>query len=167
MNVEEQVLARLKPSPEDEDLIRETVEKLIKAVMNSEAASKCEFEPYLVGSIAKNTHLKDPDADLFLLFDPDLPREELEKHGLAIGKESIIGREHYAEHPYIKGTFEGLKTDIVPAYKILDSSQKMTAVDRTPLHTEYVRDNLDTKLQDHVRLLKAFMKGIGTYSAEA
>lgn len=167
MNVEEQVLARLKPSPEDEALIQETVEKLIKTVINSEAASKCEFEPYLVGSIAKNTHLKNPDADLFLLFHPDMAREELEKHGLAIGKESITGREHYAEHPYIKGTFEGLKADIVPAYKILDSSQKMTAVDRTPFHTEFVKANLDVELQDHVRLLKAFMKGIGIYSAEA
>ena len=167
MDIEKEVLARLKPSPEDESLIRETVDKLIKTVMSSEAASKCEFEPYLVGSIAKNTHLKDPDADLFLLFHPDVSREDLEKHGLAIGKESIIGREHYAEHPYIKGTFEGLKTDIVPAYKILDSSQKMTAVDRTPFHTEFVKENLDSELQDDVRLLKAFMKGIGTYSAEA
>jgi len=167
MEIEKQVLARLKPSPEDEALIQKTVKKLIKTVISSEAASKCQFEPYLVGSIAKNTHLKDPDADLFLLFDPDMPREELEKHGLAIGKESITGREHYAEHPYIKGEFEGLKADIVPAYKILDSSQKMTAVDRTPFHTEYVKSNLDPKLQDDVRLLKAFMKGIGTYSAEA
>ncbi len=167
MNVEEQVLARLKPSPKDEALIQGIVERLIKTVMNSEAASKCEFEPYLVGSIAKNTHLKDPDADLFLLFNPDMPREELEKHGLAIGKESITGREHYAEHPYIKGEFEGLKADIVPAYKILDPSQKMTAVDRTPFHTEYVKANLAPELQDHVRLLKAFMKGIGIYSAEA
>ena len=167
MNVEEQVLARLKPSPEDEALIQKTVDNLIKTVMNSEAASKCEFEPYLVGSIAKDTHLKNPDADLFLLFHPDISREDLEKHGLAIGKESIIGREHYAEHPYIKGTFEGLKADIVPAYKILDSSQKMTAVDRTPFHTEFVKASLAPKLQDHVRLLKAFMKGIGIYSAEA
>ncbi len=167
MNVEEQVLARLKPSPEDEALIQETVEKLIKTVMNSEAASKCEFEPYLVGSIARGTYLKDPDADLFLLFHTDVSREELEKHGLAIGKESITGREHYAEHPYIKGTFEGLRVDIVPAYKILDSSQKMTAVDRTPFHQEYVKENLNLELQDEVRLLKAFMKGIGIYSAEA
>ncbi|MCK5309055.1 MAG: CCA tRNA nucleotidyltransferase [Thermoplasmata archaeon] len=167
MDIEKEVLARLKPSPEDEAFIHDTVDKLIKTVMSSEAASKCEFEPYLVGSIAKNTHLKDPDADLFLLFHPDVSREDLEKHGLAIGKESIIGREHYAEHPYIKGTFEGLKTDIVPAYKILDSSQKMTAVDRTPFHTEFVKENLDSELQDDVRLLKAFMKGIGTYSAEA
>ena len=167
MNVEEQVLARLKPSQEDEALIHKTIEKLIKTVMETEAASKCEFEPYLVGSIARGTYLKDPDADLFLLFHPDLPREDLEKHGLAIGKEAINGIEHYAEHPYIKGRFEGLRADIVPAYKIADSSQKMTAVDRTPFHTEFMKENLASELRDDVRLLKAFMKGIGTYSAEA
>ena len=167
MNVEEQVLARVKPSDQDQSIIEETVQKLIETVMGTEAASKCQFETYLVGSIAKNTHLKDPDADVFLLFDPETSREELEKHGLAIGKEAITGREHYAEHPYIKGQFQGLKADIVPAYKILDGSQKMSAVDRTPFHTEYVKKNLRPELQDHVRLLKAFMKGIGTYSAEA
>ena len=118
MELEEQVLARLKPGPEDDVHIQQTIEKLIETVMSSEAASKCEFEPYLVGSIAKNTHLKDPDADLFLLFHPDIPREELEKHGLAIGKESIIGREHYAEHPYIKGVYlkGGRHQDIIIMY---------------------------------------------------
>lgn len=167
MNIESEVLARLKPSAKDETRIQEIIGLLIKKVMGTKAAAGANIEPYLVGSIAKDTHLKDPDADLFLLFDPKVPRETLEKTGLAIGKESITGREHYAEHPYIKGEFMGLKVDIVPAYKILDSSQKMTAVDRTPFHTEYVKKNLAPELRDDVRLLKAFMKGIGTYGADA
>jgi len=43
----------------------------------------------------------------------------------------------------------------------------MTAVDRTPFHTEYVKANLPDENRDCVRLLKQFMKGIGTYGAEA
>lgn len=167
MNIEEEVLAKLKPSPEDEAHIRETVDLLVKKVMAAKAASGADIRLYLVGSIAKGTHLRNPDADLFLLFDPKVPREELERIGLAIGKEAVTGREHYAEHPYIKGEFMGLRVDIVPAYRIVDSSQKMTAVDRTPFHTEFVNANLRPELRDDVRLLKAFMKGIGAYGADS
>jgi tRNA nucleotidyltransferase (CCA-adding enzyme) len=167
MDIEREVLARLKPTSEDEKCIGETVELLTKKVMAAKAAQGKDIEPYLVGSIAKGTHLKDPDADLFLLFDPKVPRDELEEVGLAIGKQAVTGREHYAEHPYIKGEFMGLRVDIVPAYRIIDSSQKMTAVDRTPFHTEYVKKHLEPQLRDDVRLLKAFMKGIGTYGADA
>ncbi len=167
MNLEEQVLARVKPTPEEQSKILDIVAKLEARVKGTKAAKGHDIPLYLVGSIAKNTHLKDPDADIFLLFDPKVPRETLEKVGLAIGKEAIEGREHYAEHPYIKGEFMGLRADIVPAYRILDSSQKMTAVDRTPFHTEYVKNNLAPELTDDVRLLKAFMKGIGAYGADA
>jgi len=167
MSIEEQVLARVKPNPGEEAHIRDLVAKLEARVMATDAAKGHDIQLFLVGSIAKNTHLKDPDADVFLLFDPKVPRETLEKVGLAIGKEAIDGREHYAEHPYIKGRFMGLRADIVPAYRIIDSSQKMTAVDRTPFHTKYVKANLKTGLQDDVRLLKAFMKGIGVYGADA
>jgi tRNA nucleotidyltransferase (CCA-adding enzyme) len=167
MNLEEQVLVRVKPTPEEETRINEIAAALQARVMGTEAARGHDIQPYLVGSIAKNTHLKDPDADMFLLFDPAVPRETLEKVGLAIGREAIAGREHYAEHPYIKGEFMGLRADIVPAYRIIDSSQKMTAVDRTPFHTEFVKAELAPELRDDVRLLKAFMKGIGAYGADA
>jgi len=167
MSIEEEVLAKVKPTPQDEERIKLTVSKLKERVEATKSAEVANFESCLVGSIAKDTHLKDPDIDLFLLFDPAVPREEMDKLGVAIGHEAIDGREHYAEHPYIRGEFEGMKVDIVPAYKITDSSQKMTAVDRTPFHTRYVTANLAEEKQDDVRLLKQFMKGIGEYGAEA
>jgi tRNA nucleotidyltransferase (CCA-adding enzyme) len=167
MTIEEKVLAKIKPSKIEQKRVMAAVDMLIKKVKATPTAGEVEFEPCLVGSIAKGTYNNGPDIDLFLLFDPALPRKKLEKYGISVGKESIGGREHYAEHPYIRGVFEGLKVDIVPAYKIIDSSQKMTAVDRTPFHTEYVKTNLPDENRDCVRLLKQFMKGIGTYGAEA
>ncbi len=167
MDIEKEVLARIRPSPDDEEAIKATVHELVEKVKATDTAKEVDFEPYLVGSIAKGTHLTDPDIDLFLLFDPSVPREKLEVYGVSIGREAIGGREHYAEHPYIRGEFNGLKIDLVPAYKIIDAEQKMTAVDRTPFHTEYVKAHLAEEKQDHVRLLKRFMKGIGTYGAEA
>ena len=167
MSVEEDVLAKVRPTQEEESFIGSAVEELVERVLATSIAKQVEFKPVLVGSIAKGTHLKNPDIDLFLMFDPGVPREKLEEYGVRIGKEAIGGREHYAEHPYIRGEFNGLKVDVVPAYRITDAAQKMTAVDRTPFHTEFVQKHLASDKKDDVRLLKSFMKGIGVYSAEA
>ncbi|MCE5296567.1 MAG: CCA tRNA nucleotidyltransferase, partial [Euryarchaeota archaeon] len=75
--------------------------------------------------------------------------------------------ERYAEHPYSHGMFDGYEVDIVPCYKIDDTSKMMSAVDRTPFHTEYVIKNLKESQKDDVRILKQFMKGICAYGAEA
>ncbi len=121
----------------------------------------------LVGSTAKDTYVFPPDLDVFILFPPDVPRSELEKHGLALGRKVLDGEERYAEHPYIHGTFKGFEVDIVPCYSIDDPSELKSAVDRTPFHTDYILSHLERSQRDEVRLLKQFMKGIGAYSAEA
>ncbi|MDR2866820.1 MAG: CCA tRNA nucleotidyltransferase, partial [Methanomassiliicoccaceae archaeon] len=72
----------------------------------------------------------------------------------------------YSEHPYTRGAFEGMTIDLVPCYAITDTSRLVTAVDRTPFHTDYVITHTDLGKRDEVRLLKVFMKGIGTYGAE-
>ncbi len=122
----------------------------------------------LVGSVAKGTHLKNPDIDIFLRFPKELNREELKKLGIEIGK-SILpdGFAKYAEHPYWRGIYNGFDVDIVPCYMIDSPDEKLSAVDRTPFHTEYVKKNLKVEQRDEVRLLKAFLKGIGVYGAEA
>jgi len=166
MSIEEEVLGQIKPDEAEDRQIMETVEKLRELIAQTPAFKEAEIELCLVGSIAKGTHLKDPDMDMFLLFDPEVDRATLERLGIAIGKAAVGGEEHYAEHPYIKGELDGLKTDIVPAYKIKDSTQKLTSVDRTPFHTRYVIENSDPAMRDEIRLLKSFMKGTGVYGAE-
>ncbi len=122
----------------------------------------------LVGSVAKGTFLKNPDIDIFLLLPLDFPREKLKEVGISVGKKVLPnGFAKYAEHPYWRGIYKGFNVDIVPCYKISDPSEKISAVDRTPFHTEYVRKHLKDWQRDEVRLLKAFLKGIGAYGAEA
>jgi tRNA nucleotidyltransferase (CCA-adding enzyme) len=102
-----------------------------------------------------------------MMFPQATPRSELEKAALQIGKLIIPeGQERYAEHPYISGNFKGFQIDIVPCYRITNSSQLLSAVDRTPFHTKYIKDNLAQDLISDVLLLKQFMKGIGVYGAE-
>lgn len=128
------------------------------------------YDAILVGSIAKDTCLRgSKDVDIFILFHKDTSREQLKKKGLEIGRRvcEAFGADpvvHYAEHPYTKTIIEGYDIDIVPCYKLKEGERILSAVDRSPLHTKYVRKHLEKN--NDVRLLKHFMKQIGTYGAK-
>jgi tRNA nucleotidyltransferase (CCA-adding enzyme) len=121
-----------------------------------------------VGSTARGTWLAgDRDIDLFVRFPPDLPREDLETHGLEIGHEVIPeGHQEYAEHPYVKGEHEGFDVDCVPCYRVESASDIRSAVDRTPFHTQYLEARIDEDLAGDVRVFKRFLKGIGAYGSD-
>jgi tRNA nucleotidyltransferase (CCA-adding enzyme) len=145
-----------------------TAEQLKKLIKKVSASYLDVADVQLVGSVAKDTYVGRPDIDIFILFDRSTDRARLEKIGLGIGNKVLLDtEERYAEHPYIHGIFNDFEVDIVPCYDIKNAIQLMSAVDRTPLHTQYVKEHLRHEQHDQVRLLKQFMKGIGAYGAEA
>lgn len=162
------VLAEITPSEKE----REEAQMVVDEV--GQALTRIGATPQLVGSFAKNTDLAgDRDIDLFILFDPEVSRDDLEKKGLAIGKKLFselgVGFDiDYAEHPYVKGVYKGYAFEIVPCYGG-DGSQLKSSVDRTPLHTAFVCEQsaADRLSVGDVRLLKKFMKAQGVYGAEA
>ncbi len=130
---------------------------------NSEIAA----DAVLVGSVAKGTNLKGADIDLFVRFDKSYSRKEMEQLGLEIGHKTLSnGQEKYAEHPYVTGFHDGVKIDVVPCYRIQEGQKKLSSVDRTPLHTDYVKRSLDQNGISEVLLLKVFAKSIGVYGSE-
>ena len=165
--IEREVLSRIRPSPTEDRRMMKAVDSLVKKVVAAAAKAEAHIEPKLVGSVAKGTHMKDPDIDLFLMFPESTPLEELREKGLEIGRRAVKGKEHFAQHPYVRGNHEGYRVDIVPCFMVKDPLRKLSAVDRTPFHTEFVVENLKEGQHDQVRLLKRFMKGIGCYGAEA
>ena len=167
MSLESDVLKQVKPTPAQDKKVAQTVSELTDLVLAEARKINAFVEPMLVGSVAKGTHLKDPDIDLFMLFTESTTIEELKEKGLEIGRRIVKGKEHYAQHPYVRGIFRGFQVDLVPAYRIRDTRSKMSAVDRTPFHTDFVKKNLKKSQHDEVRLLKRFMKGIECYGAEA
>ncbi|MBW6451123.1 MAG: CCA tRNA nucleotidyltransferase [DPANN group archaeon] len=132
--------------------------------------SKFKKNVLLVGSVGKKTFISgDNDLDIFVFFNINTTKDTLEKEGLDIGKDvfkKFKGQYtiNYAEHPYVKGTINGFKIEIVPAYNITSTEVLKSAVDRTPFHTQYVLDNL--KNQNDVLLLKQFLKGIECYGSD-
>jgi len=167
MTVESDVLRLVKPTAAQDRKVKAIVEDLSKKVLGEARKLDAHVETMLVGSVAKSTHLKDPDIDLFMLFPSSTPLDDLKRLGLEIGKRVIGGKEYWAQHPYVRGDYDGYQVDLVPCFKIRDTRSKLSAVDRTPFHTEFVIKNLKKGMADQVRLLKRFMKGVDCYGAEA
>ncbi|MCX6695221.1 MAG: CCA tRNA nucleotidyltransferase [Candidatus Altiarchaeota archaeon] len=131
-----------------------------------------KVNPILVGSIEKGTDLHgNKDIDIFIQFKQNVPREEMERKALEIGKsvfKKLKGTYEidYAEHPYVKGKYGSYVIEIVPCYT---GKTIMSSVDRTPFHTKYVKKKIrgNPKLGGEIRLLKKFMKAQNVYGAEA
>ncbi len=168
--VEESAGRQLAPSPEFLDRVRRVRESLVEKV---EAAAHARNSPLVralvAGSAARGTFLTDRlDVDLFLLFPPDLPRERLRAEGLALGGAVLTDtRVRYAEHPYLRGSFEGFTVDAVPGYAVSDPARPLSPVDRTPFHQEYLSARETPELVGQVRLAKQFLRRLGIYGSEA
>ncbi len=164
--LETSVLEKIRPQADEHAHIHAIAGMLIDSVNQSGSATGM-----IVGSVARDTWIRgDRDLDIFMLFPPDLPREELEAEGLALARrvtESANGtcREKYAEHPYINATIDGLDVDIVPCYAVPDAAAIRSAVDRTPFHTRYIKDRVKNLIDD-VLLLKQFAKNGGIYGSD-
>ncbi len=165
MTLEEEVLAEIKPTSAEVKAVRRAASELREYIGKAAREANIPGEPLVVGSVAKDTFLKQPEIDIFVTFPPETLREDLERWGLELGAVLEEPTRRYAEHPYTRGRFKGYDADVVPCYRLDRTSDRMSAVDRTPFHLEYVKERL--KAKDEVRLLKQFMMGIGTYGAEA
>lgn len=164
-----EVLTEIKPSKKEKEELSKVVKDLVEDAEKVVSSLEVPVKTKLVGSASRGTWLSgNQDIDLFLLFPPNTPREELEKKGLEIGKKISDGeyREQYAEHPYINTDIGGFDIDIVPCYDIEDPSKLKSSVDRSPHHQKYVEKRLSPELSDHILLLKKFLEGIGAYGSE-
>ena len=157
----EKVLEKIRPDENESKKIDSLSQNLIDRV---NAIDGSNFEPLIVGSVAKGTNLKSADIDLFIKFDTEI---DLKENGLGIARKILPeGKELYAQHPYLRGEIDEIGVDVVPCYSINDSSKPISAVDRTPFHTQWVNENISGK-EDEVRLSKQFLKGTGAYGANA
>src|SRR2546426_12718176 len=83
--VEARILKKILPTEEEEARLHDVVHELKERLSERIAARGLDAKPILVGSVAKGVHLHEPEIDMFVAFSPDLPREQLEKEGLALG----------------------------------------------------------------------------------
>jgi len=164
-----QVLKRVTPTQKERGEVLSLAENLVEKVKAAAEKTGVEAEVRLEGSVAKDTWLREePDIDIFMRVPTGMPREAFGKVGLKIAKEATRGLrqvERFAEHPYLEAFANSTRVNIVPCYRV-KPGEWVSATDRTPFHTDYMRPRLNEKLRGEIRLLKRFMKGVGVYGAE-
>jgi tRNA nucleotidyltransferase (CCA-adding enzyme) len=132
-DIENSILQKIRPKQEERERVESVALELLAEVDRSEYATGM-----VVGSIARDTWVSgDRDLDVFMLFDPSVTREDLEKKGISLAKEitekfGAVPVEKYAEHPYINTNIKGFDIDLVPCYNIRSAANILSAVDRTP-----------------------------------
>ncbi len=171
--IAERVLKEIRPS-EDEIAVVNRVSNEIMGRLKKAVPKNVDI--ILAGSVARGTQIRgNSDIDIFLLFPKSQDERSMERKGLEIAKKIIDSKNgerfliKYAEHPYLQIMLKDppIKADIVPAFRISDSSEMGSAVDRTQLHNKFVMAHLNKTQKDNVRLLKAFMEYHNVYGAEA
>jgi tRNA nucleotidyltransferase (CCA-adding enzyme) len=165
------VLKQILPDKKTERDLKSVAKKVLSVAKKK--AKKYKAEAMIVGSITRDTWLPDKkEFDIFILFPKDLSPAELEKYGLEVGKQIVKELKgtftlKYAQHPYISAKINGVDVDIVPCYKIKNTSELKSAVDRTPFHVKYLQKHLKKNQANEVRLLKKFLKSHNLYGADA
>jgi len=162
------LLAILRPSDEEVRTLGLLIQKLESDLTGLLKKGGFKGEARVHGSAARGTWVSgDTDIDLFLVLDPELGRGVLPRILDLVKKYLGDGWvEAYAEHPYLQAVVDGFNVDFVPCFRVDPSRGLISATDRTPLHTGFVRTHLPRGGADEVLLLKRFMKGIGVYGAE-
>ncbi len=167
-----QVLNEIKPTEKENEEIQDMSKNILDYLTFECGKRNIDAEIFLVGSVSKGTYLKGKsDIDVFIAFSLDTSEEVLKDTGLILGyacSKHFNGKtsEHYASHPYLTSQIDKFEVDFVPCYRISDANQLKSAVDRTILHTNYIKKNLKEHQKDEVLLLKRFMDMTGTYGSE-
>ena len=156
-----EALKQVEPKLEEKEKLLNLKDRILNKI---EQLGIKGVEPKVVGSIAKGTYLEGTDIDIFLVFQKGT---NLKEEGLDIAKKILPkGKELYAQHPYLRGEIKGVGIDLVPCFAIDKSTESISAVDRTPFHTDWVVSNI-AGLENEVRLTKQFLKAIGAYGANS
>ncbi|MFD1644376.1 CCA tRNA nucleotidyltransferase [Haloarchaeobius litoreus] len=162
------VREQVDPSPAERERLRSVADELVERTEAAATERVADADVVQVGSTARGTWTAgDRDIDVFVRFPTDIDRETLERYGLEVGRAVLPdGHEEYAEHPYVKGEYEGFDVDLVPCFRVDSATEIRSAVDRTPFHNAYLSERLDDDLAGDVRVAKAFCKGIGVYGSD-
>lgn len=166
------VLQKIKPGEHERRYLCELFNTIRKDLEVCLSAANKSFSITLQGSLAKDTFIRERvDIDIFVLFQPlEVNSEWINDVFVPLilkclqNKYRLIVK--YASHPYVTAYIDGVEVNIVPAYSVDSPTKIISAVDRTPFHTNYIISKLNDALKDEVRILKRFLLAWNLYGAE-
>jgi tRNA nucleotidyltransferase (CCA-adding enzyme) len=164
-----EILKKITPAREDRAKITALAKELGQKVALACEEHSLKALVRVEGSVAKDTWLrKEPEIDIFMRLPTTIPRRALGEISLKIARKATEGFrqvERFAEHPYLEAFIGDVRVNIVPCYDV-KRGEWLSATDRTPFHTNYVKRYLNKTLRNEVRLLKKFLQGTKIYGAE-
>lgn len=164
----EAVSERVTPTRAEAEAEKKFAFTLVEKLESALAGKKVRV--YLVGSTARDTGLRgDRDIDLFACFPTTNTREEIVEQTFSAVRSQIPGHweTHYAEHPYLQAKLGDYRVEVIPCFIALPHTPIKSAVDRSPLHMDYLQKRLSPEQKRDVRVLKQLLKRAGIYGAES
>ena len=166
--LKKKILAGIKPNERHHEEITAFIVKLKVSLAEALRRGGVDADVEVHGSVARDTWLVGQrDIDTFIILRHGSERRDLLRVNEVV--KGYVGKgwvEAYAEHPYVKKEMEGFEVEFIPCFRAEAGKGFASSTDRTPLHTGYLQPRLTDPLRDDVRVLKAFMRGIGVYGAE-
>lgn len=165
------ILKRITPTREDIDTISSTTKEIVNLITDAAIKQDVPIEVVPGGSTAKGTFLKGNfDVDIFVRFkgdNSDLSNTlELLLASFAPEQDIVIERVH-GSRDYFTFTYNNLFFEIVPVKYVTKPQRADNVTDMSPLHVFWVKEKLNKKLRDDIRLAKQFCKAQGVYGAES
>src|SRR5438093_3720463 len=157
----DQVAKRVVPTKAERERMSQLAERLKGQVQTILDKGGIGGTVSIQGSFARDTWLSgEADLDLFASFPPIMDRQEWTGRVLPAIRKGIHAKtiDRYAEHPYLEFHIDNIRVNVVPCYSV-EKGEWMSATDRTPYHTEYMKQHLTIEMRLEARLLKRFMKG--------
>jgi tRNA nucleotidyltransferase (CCA-adding enzyme) len=155
--IHEEILKKITPTQADRAKIAALAKELQQKVARACEEQGVKATVRVEGSVAKDTWLREePEIDIFMRLPITIPRQSLGKISLKIARKATEGAEQierFAEHPYLEAFIGNVRVNIVPCYDV-KRGEWLSATDRTPFHTDYVKKRLNKTLRNEVRLLK-------------
>jgi tRNA nucleotidyltransferase (CCA-adding enzyme) len=166
-SIKKDLIAELQPSEIENTQILAFAEKIVNTINRVLKESNIDATAELHGSVAHGTWIKgQQELDIFIVINKYVKREQLQRVLDTIKKNTDwVFTEAYAEHPYLKTEINGFQLDIVPCFRIKEDGKLHSSTDRTPLHSDWLRDRIKG-LEDEVRVLKKFLMTLDLYGAE-
>lgn len=160
------IAAKVSPTPQEAKEEKAYARTLIKKL---ESQLKGKAKMAFVGSAARDTGLAgDKDIDLFVQFPVTRTKEFIVAETIRATKKAIAAKweMHYAEHPYLKTKIGKYEVEVIPCFTIKPNEKIKSAVDRSPLHMDYLQKQLTEEQKRDVRVLKQLLKSNNIYGAE-
>ncbi|PIT85074.1 CCA tRNA nucleotidyltransferase [Candidatus Micrarchaeota archaeon CG10_big_fil_rev_8_21_14_0_10_59_7] len=162
----ERVSKKITPSKAEADSEKAFAAK-VSAALSKSLPKQCRV--CFVGSAARDTGLRgSKDIDLFVSFPRSFSKEEIVAKTFRAARRALKAKweKHYAEHPYLQAQHGAFRIEVIPCFETSPHEELKSAVDRSPLHMDYLQKRLTETQRRDVRVLKQFLKNAGLYGAE-